>query len=66
MAFEKMTPDATMHESTSIDDSEVHETAQNTDFPDSHSETQASPTLTKAGQNFCFVCGEPKSKIAQH
>ncbi|KAK9959586.1 hypothetical protein ABG768_009700, partial [Culter alburnus] len=29
-------------------------------------ETEKSPTLAKAGQNFCFICGEPKSKIARH
>jgi len=35
------------------------------DFPDRYSETQASPTLAKAGQNLCFVCEEPQSKMSR-
>jgi len=58
------TPDDTIHES--MDYTEVQDTTQKKYFPDSHSEAQTSPTLVKSGQNFCFVCEEPQSKISRH
>ena len=49
-----------------MDYTEVQDTTQKIYFPDSYSETQTSSTLAKAWQNFCFVCGEPQSKISRH
>lgn len=60
-----LAPDETMHESISMTYTEVQDTTQKMDFPDS-SETQTSPTLAKAGQYFCLVCGEPQSKISRY
>ncbi|KAI7806122.1 hypothetical protein IRJ41_000533 [Triplophysa rosa] len=69
LTADKMTA-PTDENSLSIDCTAIHNTTSNktqyTELLNKSSKDEKSTTLAKAGLNFCFVCGEPQSKIARH